>query len=78
MHGVDDEDVTVVELVPADFRQLPNDGLPFALHDEQLWRLLVRHDVQAGGNASVENPEKIVFKSGRPMPDSFCLFYLFL
>ena len=56
LDGVDDEDVAVVEVAPVDGRQLSDDRLPLALHDEQLRVLLVADHVQAGRNPAVKDP----------------------
>lgn len=55
LNGVQDKDVAVVKLFPIDGMKLTNDGLAFALHDEQLRLLLVVHHVQAGGDATVQD-----------------------
>ena len=48
LNSVENEDVSVVELLPVDAGQLSDDRLSFALDDEQLRLLLVAHHVQAG------------------------------
>ena len=60
LDGVDDEDVAVVEVAPVDGRQLPDDRLPLALHDEQLRVLLVADHVQAGRNPAVKDPVEAI------------------